>query len=404
MSTVDRIGHFRGLEFQRFCDVLLCADDPGHQAVDGRGGDNGCDGFRLTGDTIFQAYAPDTRTYRNVASKLDEAFAAVRQHFPEAKRFVFLTPFELTIEQHRHLRKTAEQSGLQAESWGESKLLAILAAHPEIKSVFPDLLLSDMIGMLKEIRDAVTEDNKTNVDYSYDPLLLPLQDKGEPRGKPHGAFEWFRVTVIASSLVRPGYEPEDEDAFVDKVKEYFLDDLGAQIEDNARAADRIPVENRGVDLCFHRKWCWYLRGAVAMAGTLPDLVRPGAYSVADMAVDVTQLLKMASALGDGKAFVRFGMNPYLLEAKFDPSDVRARALGVTLSGVEKVVRPRLESSEMQSWWMPVELAQLADGAHLIAGALIVPAMKNLHQARISMTKFQNSIPDVVAACLEARAR
>lgn len=91
---------------------------------------------------------------KKIDDSLKKAVALRKKAMPKLKRFVFLTPVDLTHEGHLHLFTNAEKQGLKAEAWGESKLLAILTEHPEVKSEFPALLLPDLI---EEIRAARAE-------------------------------------------------------------------------------------------------------------------------------------------------------------------------------------------------------------------------------------------------------
>src|ERR1035438_4987150 len=100
---LDRIDLLTGQDFQRFCSVLLSSDDSMFAAVDGSGGDMGNDGFRLAGDTLYQAYAPTKREAAKVRVKIDASVAqaaALRASALPVRRLVLLTPFDLTHEQH----------------------------------------------------------------------------------------------------------------------------------------------------------------------------------------------------------------------------------------------------------------------------------------------------------------
>ena len=156
---IDKISYLRENTFQQFCGVLLSLHDPAFQAVDGSGGDMGNDGFRVAGDTMFQAYAPERKTKHKVSSKINKSVdqaAQLRQtSFPSLTRFVLLTPFDLTHEVHEHLRAAVRRHGLVAESWGETKLAALLAKHPEARTAFAELLLPDLAGELRALRGIV---------------------------------------------------------------------------------------------------------------------------------------------------------------------------------------------------------------------------------------------------------
>lgn len=156
---LDNIGSLRENDFQRFCSVLLSADDPSFQAVNGAGGDMGNDGFLVTGDTLFQAYAPTKETSAKLKKKIDDSIAKATDlrttSFPSLARVVLLTPFDLTHEMHTYLRDTSCGAKLAAESWGEAKLASVLARNPGVRSAFPEYLLPDIVREVRELRRAV---------------------------------------------------------------------------------------------------------------------------------------------------------------------------------------------------------------------------------------------------------
>jgi hypothetical protein len=138
--------------------VLLSACDPNFQAVDGSGGDLGNDGFVVSADTLYQAYGPEVRKADKVRAKISDSIAKASRlrssTFLDLRRFVFLTPFDLTHEQHVDLRSAGSAAKLLTESWGEAKLLALLSAHPEIKSEFSEILLPDLLVEIRKLGSA----------------------------------------------------------------------------------------------------------------------------------------------------------------------------------------------------------------------------------------------------------
>lgn len=155
MGMINRLDRFRREDFQNFCSVLLSSELPDFQAVEGAGGDFGNDGFIRSGNILFQAYAPDKVSWPKVEKKIFDslllAYGLRQTDFPEAKIFVFLTPFDLQHETHILLQQVATELSFVADSWGEKKLLSILAKHPEIRAEFPDLLLPDLSVQLQQI-------------------------------------------------------------------------------------------------------------------------------------------------------------------------------------------------------------------------------------------------------------
>jgi hypothetical protein len=402
MRTANRIGLFRGEGFQAFCSVLLSAHDPAFQAVDGTGGDLGNDGFAVTGDAVYQAYAPDSRRISKVREKIDDSVKKAAllcgRAFPGLRRFVFLTPFDLTPEQHQHLRTAGQGAGLVAESWGESKLLALLAQHPETKNEFPEILLPDILEEIRKLRVVGVEAEVPEL-----PRIDVLQRSVEHPDANHSAYSYFTLHVASPGLALPSIEPSDEDVLLEAVRERFREDRSARLE--TRDHVRVLIERGMPELRFHRRWGRWTGGVLAMAATLPDLSRPGCYSVADMAIDVTRALRLAAYLGTkGTARVRFSYDPYRLEVKFDPSDVRARERpGAALAGIHAVERPVLTETRESTWEGEYDINALAAEAHTLAAALIVPAVRYFHLARIDTKAVSESIPTLIAAHVEALA-
>lgn len=404
MSKVNRIGLFRGEGFQDFCSVLLSADDKQFQAVDGAGGDLGSDGFRVVGDTIYQAYGPERRDAGKLKKKIDDSIAKAldlrSSSFPRLARLVFLTPFDLTIEQHQYLQQQANSGSLKAESWGESKLLATLSKHRQVKNEFSEILLPDIVSEIRRLRRA-----KSLRPAQVWPELEVLQKPEHPDvHSQQKAYEYWSLMVQSKALRTPSIEPDDEDSFLERIRERFLDDVGAGFE--RRDAEHLLVENGQPDYSFHRRWGWWRSGYVGMAATLRDLHRPGVYSAADMVVDVINVLRLASLIGGaGRAKLRFGYDPRTLRIEFDPSDVRAREmLRARLGGVQVVARPTLtETNFPYVLEYPCTLEELASDAHLIAAQVVVPAIRQWHLARIDTAAFAASIPDLVEAERTARA-
>ncbi|WP_143195669.1 hypothetical protein [Archangium sp. Cb G35] len=152
---LNRLDRFRREDFQNFCSVLLSSEFPGFQAAEGTGGDFGNDGFIHSGGILFQAYAPDRLSWPKVGKKIFDslllAYGLRQTDFPNAKTFIFLTPFDIQHETHILLQQIATELDFVAESWGEKKLLAILAKHPEVRAEFPELLIPDLSAQLQQI-------------------------------------------------------------------------------------------------------------------------------------------------------------------------------------------------------------------------------------------------------------
>lgn len=157
METVDTLSRFFGNDFQKFCSVLLSKHLPDFQAVNGDGGDSGNDGFCVGGDTLFQAFAPKQKRSAHLQRKIDDSIEKAkglrRKAMPALQRLIFLTPFDLTHEVHFYLQSRAVQAKLIGESWGESRLLGVLAQHPEVRQLFPSFLIADVLAAKNNVTE-----------------------------------------------------------------------------------------------------------------------------------------------------------------------------------------------------------------------------------------------------------
>lgn len=231
-----------------------------------------------------------------------------------------------------------------------------------------------------------------------------LQRSPEPPNASHTAYAYFKLYVSTPGLALPSIEPSDEEALLDAIRERFWEDGAAEIE--TRDDERVFIDHGRPELRFHRRWGRWTAGVLAMAATLPDLSRPGHYSAADMAMDVTRFLRLAAYFASqGSARVRFGYDPNTLTVDFEPSDVRARGKpGASLRGVRSVARPVLSQTVERTYDLEdCDLKALASDAHEIAAALIVPALKYFHLASVDTKSFSASIPGLIAASVDALA-
>jgi hypothetical protein len=405
---LNRISLFRGEEFQSFCNVLLSVVDRAFQAVDGRGGDGGNDGFVVAGDAVYQMWGPERRDGGRLTRKINDSISKARNLratvFPGLKRFNFVTPFDLTVEQHVSLRSAARASGLEAESWGESRLLALLCDHPEVKTEFPHLLIPDILEELRKMSSRIDGDDDpqdilddwvTNASDTH--YLLVLQPPEPPATGEVHSYRYFKAHLHSDALARTSIEPEEEEVFLAAIQERFWEDTRAEM--SSPTANRVLVEHREPNLRFHRAWGWWTDGTMGMAGTLPDLNREGFYSVAELVFDLTRFFRLASFMGaQGPGLIRVGYDPGFLSVHFEPSDRRAQLRPqLRLGGVQHVGRPALrERSRENARAQLRDLSDLAIQAHNVAAELVVPLVKDFHLARISTRTFAESIPRLLA--------
>jgi hypothetical protein len=386
---------------------------PGFQAVDGSGGDGGNDGFLVSGETVFQAYGPRkpnaSRTRQKIVDSLNKAAVLRDTKLPCLANLCFVTPFDLTPDLSLFLLKAGAARGLAVESWGRAKLLGLLARAPDARTLFGELLMPDVFGEIRALRQEVASfGSGTALPYEspehviseilgpdFDPDIFVLQKNEVPGRDPRRAFEFFRIRVYAPVLRHAPFEPSEEAAFVESVRSNFLDDVTATLE--APSSSSVSVEHRHLDLAFHRRWQWWCGGAVGMAATLPDLHRPGHYSAADVAVDCVRLLKLACDLGRPQAHARivFEFDPYQHAVLWTPSDSRARErLGARLEGVQSVARPKLDRSKPYRDVFETTMKELSATYDQVASKLLVGAMRDLHGARIDTATLHRSVLSV----------
>lgn len=206
MSMVNRLDRFRREEFQSFVSVLLSAANPDFQAVEGAGGDFGNDGFLRQGDTLFQAYAPDRlswpKTAKKIVDSLELAYGLKQTDFEGLTTFIFLTPFDLQHETHLLLQQYATALGLVAESWGEKKLLALLARHPEVRAQFPELLLPDLAEQLRALTPPVATRAAQVAEEVHAGFAEMVEQVRRWRTGPHETFGEFDLPDLKATWER----------------------------------------------------------------------------------------------------------------------------------------------------------------------------------------------------------
>jgi hypothetical protein len=435
LDDIDRICE---REFQEFCSVLLHRVVPGFQAVGGSR-DKGDDGFYRAGEVLFQMYGPHARDPAKLRGKIDQSLAkavALRSSdFPNLRTLAFVTNFDLHHDDQVHLHRATEEVGLACEPWGKARLAAALAKpeNRDIRELFPRFLLPDIAGRLDGIAgtlrdlvegaqrlvddgegEAISYEIAEGIRHQYDRVFGPdhypdvyvLQADETPGSAgchEHRAYDWFRMRFYCEGMAHRSFEPEEEDAFLADVCGIFWESASRSPSDSTHVA----VERRGGDLKFHRRWEWWTDGILAFAATLPDPSRPGLYSVADLVVDIMRFFGLAVHLGAvGPARVVFEIDPHRLRPDPSPSDAWAREVcNAGLDGILEVVRPvRERTTGMMKIVAIVDVGEdVAQAPDVLAGHLVVKAMRDLHQARISSKKLIASIPALLGALDRARA-
>jgi len=153
MDIARTIGQFTGDRFQDLVSRLLAASVSDFQAVNGAGGDSGNDGYSRGMAAVFQVYGPEktdaSRLRRKIEDSVEKAVRLRGGALPELKRFVFVTPFDLTHEQHLYLQRLATTADLVSESWGLSRLTGLVAQYPEVARTFPEFQVLEIAKALR---------------------------------------------------------------------------------------------------------------------------------------------------------------------------------------------------------------------------------------------------------------
>lgn len=148
MDIARTIGQLTGNRFQDLVSRLLAAAISDFQAVNGDGGDKGNDGYSPNMAAVFQAYGPEKTEARRIRGKIDDSVKKTvrlrETSLPVLRRLIFVTPFDLTHDLHLHLQRSATTVGLISESWGNSRLIGLVAQHPEVARTFPEIQLLDL--------------------------------------------------------------------------------------------------------------------------------------------------------------------------------------------------------------------------------------------------------------------
>lgn len=408
---LDQIRLLRGNVFQDFCSVLLSSEDPAFLAVNGAGGDAGNDGFTIAGDTVYQMYAPEHPILTRVRAKIDDSFrkaVALRAgSLPNLQRLVFVTPFDLTSDMHACLRTTAEAAGLQVESWGATRVTALVLKHPQVRTAFPHLLIPDLAAEMRRMRVAIealgpVDSNDAIFGPYHEPRLYVAKSNSSPGIAELEADESICIRVYSDALEHVSFEPEEEDAFLEKVRDVFWEDRALTLEKAAH--NRVLVQNRDGELRFHRRWGWWTDGVLGMAATLKSLTRDGAFSYADMALDLSNYFGLLAQLtGPGDAVVVVDINPYRLRPVWEVSDLRLGERG-KLGGVLEPGDPCTAHRTSTRLVYESTIQSLTTLRDAVVAEIVVHAARELHHARVSSRELLASLPALREEYWNAQAR
>lgn len=426
VAPIHPIRQLHGNEFQRFCSVLLTAADQEFQAVRGEGGDLGADGFAAGKTIVFQVYGPEHFLAHKVRSKIDESLLKATdlraRQLPALKIVRFLTPVDLTVEQHLYLDREARRHAFDAETWGESKLLGLLASHPEIATVFPEFLMPSILDAIRALQTTVDQAVARNTwnelvawndvdelgrSATFPDLYVMARDEASPFAE-HRAYEYWRAWVHSPSLASPSLEPVDEDQFRDAIRARFIEDCErADIED--RTDSHVLVGHAGDAYRFHRRWARWTHGTIGMVASIREsrASRTGQYSLADIAIDFDRFLQLCGDLipERGPVHIRFGFTPGTLALLLDAADERvADRLNARLMGVTNVLRTKFNEQPSERVYDELTTTDnLIARAHELTAELLAPQLKHFHKARVDTRALAESIPVLLTAAIKVRA-
>lgn len=158
-----RISEIRNTQlFQDLCQQLLVAEHPDTQIVNDSSGDEGMDGYVASTHTLYAVYCPEVsptpkRYYqRKITSDLRKAVNLRDDLGYQIDHWVFLTPAPLEEELHRYIFDKAAAAGfLTGANQSEMHLVNLLTRHKNLRSQFPQLIISDIETDLREVREGV---------------------------------------------------------------------------------------------------------------------------------------------------------------------------------------------------------------------------------------------------------
>lgn len=239
------------------------------------------------------------------------------------------------------------------------------------------------------------------------PDIYVLQPNVNPACPEHRMYEYWRAWVYSPGLEMASIEPRDEDDFVDRIRDTFVEDQAAEFDDLC-GANVVSVGHRGANLRFHRRWARWTIGTIGMAATIREWrpTRCDGYSLADLAIDVARFLKLCATLVPSKAEIhlRLGLDPGRLRPLLDAGDDIARErLNASIRGVSRITRPVVERSFERRYDGSVTGELLVAEAHGLAADFIAKCTKGFHGARVDTNQLAQSIPELIAAAVRARS-
>jgi hypothetical protein len=201
--------------FQRLVRILFVAErGEAYQVVDDSGGDSGLDGFDRQSGQLHAVYCPEKPESANFRSKFRSDLkkaVRLRDELHYAVRiFVFITHVPLREPDQRLLRDEALQVGfIDGINLADEYLEALLARHPELHVLFPELQYSKILEKLEKIDEGIKTLLGNRVDESGG-RLQAAQDR-EPEESWAPELFW-NVDTSSLEQVHAALESGDPDA------------------------------------------------------------------------------------------------------------------------------------------------------------------------------------------------
>lgn len=144
--------------FERLCLLLIRSEFPEAKGVEGKGGDEGLDGFvgKIGGfgstDVVFQfKFFTDTLSASQQRQITDSLRTAIEKHKPQ--KWILCVPKLLTPSEHRWWEELAENNAdTELNLWDQTILQQLVLKHPEVKEeFFPERFTTHQESQLRDI-------------------------------------------------------------------------------------------------------------------------------------------------------------------------------------------------------------------------------------------------------------
>lgn len=269
------------LDFQNFCSQLFSAEFSSYQAIEGSGGDKGLDGIET--DTAFQMFYSEpknrikSRYLFKINQDLNKLLDTIKEENLIIKRWIFVTPQDLTADLVLYLRNKTKDLGIECLGWGASKITELLGKHPHIKKAFPSVFPKDIEEELKELSSKINNlfnpkisDEGIEIVGDVDFIEQNNAIDREYRNKAQGAQNRYgasSATIVADRVLREEASRKKIDLrrrkeVSDKMYELLKKDIEVQFDEiiqeernefAKRGISGSGLENRAIGLVEIRK-------------------------------------------------------------------------------------------------------------------------------------------------------